>query len=123
MPDPSVFRRVRFGLIVLAAAGAWLLVSRWWAGTPVEPRQLDAMNRQATLNTETMQDMLANEVTERTTSEQRDRLESPLGLAMFRKCIEWTEFRENHPSELALGNEQRACAEYRRYIETGELPD
>ncbi len=114
---------MRILLVIAAAASAWLLVSRWWAGTPVAPGQLDELNRQAALNTEIMQDMLSDQVGERTTSEQRDRLESPLGLAMFRKCVEWTEFRENHPSELALSNEERACTEYRRYVETGELPE
>ena len=50
-------------------------------------------------------------------------MDSPTGQAMFRACLEWTEFHENHPSDDTLSNKEKACGEYRDYVDNGVLPE
>lgn len=108
-------------LLVAFCIGVLIYLSR--NNQPVDPEEaqaLDALNQSNVLQ---MQEGLADRVAGSMTSEQQERLESPLGLAMFRKCVEWSEFNENHPSETSAANEQQACAEFRRYVTTGEMPE
>ena len=108
-------------LLVAFCIGTLYYLSR--DNQPVDPEEalaLDALNQS---NLQQMQEGLADRVAETMTSEQQERLQSPLGLAMFRKCVEWSEFNENHPSETSAANERQACAEFRHYVSTGETPE
>lgn len=121
MKSRLVLVTITAGLLIAAVAGALLYVD-WRSGVPVDPSEaleLDELNASTILE---MQEGLADRVAGSMTSEQQDRMQSALGLAMFRRCVEWTELNENHPSETSASNEQRACAEFRHYVETGETP-
>ena len=90
---------------------------------PVDTEEAEAMQVQTDLNTQLMQDRLSDDITGGTTRGSQERMDSPLGLAMFRKCIEWTEFYDNHPSDHSRQNRDSACQEYRAYVESGTLPE
>lgn len=119
---PDILAGIALSLVI-AVAGAWLLIGHWKGQTPVEPPQAEAMARQADLNTQLMQETLGERIATAPADEQQQRMDAPLGLALFRKCAEWAEFNDNHPSVAARDNEIKACAEYRQYIETGEVPE
>ncbi|MDH3748317.1 MAG: hypothetical protein OER97_08925 [Gammaproteobacteria bacterium] len=120
MMDRRLFSALVLAVVLLAGLGIWLLIDAWQSQTPVEAQEAEAMNQQRELNTQLMQDTLSDQVAETLDNEQQERMASQLGLALFRKCAEWTEFNDNHPSDNARSNEERACGEYRRYVETGE---
>lgn len=109
--------------VVVAAVGAGLLASHFQGRAPIDEPQAEELALRSDLNVQQMQEMLSDEIAGAQTSEQQERMESPLGLALFRKCAEWTEFNDNHPSDNARGNEERACSEYRDYVETGDAPE
>ena len=115
------FYLVAGGLLVLIV-GALLFYRAMESRAPVDADEADAMQLQTDLNTRLMQDSLSDHIAGDTTDGAQERMESPLGLAMFRKCIEWTEFHDNHPSENAERNRDEACGEYRRYVDSGEIP-
>jgi len=110
-------------VVALASIGVWLLFDYWQGRAPVEEPQAEELALRSDLNVQQMQEMLNDEIAGTLTSEQQDRIDSPLGLALFRKCAEWTEFNDNHPSDNARENEERACSEYRHYVETGDTPE
>ena len=56
-------------------------------------------------------------------SENQERLDSPVGQALLRQCLEWTEFYDNHPSEDTLQNREQACAAYADYVKDGKIPE
>ena len=109
--------------VAVAATGAWLLVSHLEGRAPVDEPEAEALAQRSELNVQQMQEMLDDKIAGAQTGEQQERMESPLGLALFRKCTEWTEFNDNHPSDNARENEERACSEYRDYVETGDTPE
>lgn len=123
MINRRLFPVIALAVALLAGLGIWLLIDVWQSHTPVDPQEAEAMNQQRELNTQLMQDSLSDQVAGTLNNEQQERMDTSLGLALFRKCTEWTEFNDNHPSENARTNEERACGEYRRYIETGVVPD
>lgn len=108
---------------LLVAFSIGFLVALWRGSQPVDTDQALELDQLNESNLIKMQEGLTDRVAGTTTSEQQERMESPLGLAMFRKCVEWTDFNENHPSETSAINEREACAEFRRYIETGDTPE
>ena len=108
---------------VLVAFTIGFLVALWRGGQTVDPEQTLELDQRNELNLLEMQEGLTDRVADTMTNEQQERMQSPLGLAMFRKCVEWTDFNENHPSETSTMNEQQACAEFRQYVETGEIPE
>lgn len=110
-------------IVVVAAIGVWLIVSHLQGRAPVDGPQAEELALRSDLNVQQMQDTLSDDIAGAQTSEQQERMESPLGLALFRKCAEWTEFNDNHPSDHARDNKERACSEYRGYVETGTTPE
>lgn len=117
-----LFPALTAAVLLLVAVSTGLLLYQWRSGRPVDPVQaleLDELNDSNILE---MQEGLADRVAGAMTNEQQDRMQSALGLAMFRRCLEWTELNENHPSETSASNEQQACTEFRLYVETGEAP-
>lgn len=113
--------------VLLAALGAAAIVVfavlQWRARSPIDSSEAAALALQSAQNAELMQRGIADSLEGELADEQQQRMTSELGLAMFRKCAEWTEFNDNHPSDHARENEERACGEYRRYVEHGTLPE
>lgn len=118
--------RSKFSLILAALIAVTALVFailQWRARSPIDASDSAELALQSARNAELMQRGIAESLDGTQTDEQQQRMTSELGLAMFRKCAVWTEFNDNHPSDHAAENEQRACAEYRRYVEDGTLPE
>ena len=123
MKKKTAISWISLGASLLAGAAVWLSVDAWKARTPADPQESDAMNRQTRLNTEAMQDTLSDRLTGKAASVEQERLESALGLALFRSCTEWTDFHDSQPSDFSRANKEQACSEFRRYIETGVRPE
>ncbi|HNP35002.1 MAG TPA: hypothetical protein PKK10_04035 [Woeseiaceae bacterium] len=107
---------------LLLALGGYALIS-WRAEQAVTADELSALERQGDLNTQQMQQRLTDTLAGKVGSEAQERLDSPLGQALFRKCVEWTDFHDNHPNELSLEHRNAACSEFRRYVDEGTRPD
>jgi hypothetical protein len=82
-----------------------------------------AMAEQVELNAQFLQEQLSDRLAEQANTGKQARLDSPLGQALFRQCLEWTEFHENHPSDMSLENRDNACNEFRIYVRTGTEPE
>jgi hypothetical protein len=90
---------------------------------PVNETEASELAEQSELNTRLMQDNISERLADRPLNAEQERLDSPLGQALMNKCLEWTEFHSNHPSDSTLLNKTAACAEYRDFIATGVEPD
>lgn len=123
MMKSRLFPVITAAVALLVAFCIGFLIMLWRGSQPVDAEQAQQLDQLNESNLLQMQEGLTDRVAGTLTSEQQERMQSPLGLAMFRKCVEWTEFNENHPSETSTANEQQACAEFRRYVETGAVPD
>lgn len=123
MMKSRLFPVITAAVALLVAFSIGFLFALWRGGQPVDAEQALELDQRNELNLLEMQEGLTDRVADTMTDEQQERMQSPLGLAMFRKCVEWTDFNDNHPSETSAMNEQQACAEFRQYIETGEIPE
>lgn len=123
MTNSRLFKIMTAAVALLVAFTIGVIFYLWRMGQPVEPEQALELDQLGESNLLEMQQGLSDRVAGAMTSEQQDRMQSPLGLAMFRKCADWADFNENHPSETTLANEERACAEFREFIETGVIPE
>jgi len=124
MAGPLPVRRlIRTGvtiLLVAAAAGLWHWVD---SRRPVDAASQSELDQQMLLATERLQEQLTTDIDERQLALEKERAESETGLGLYGLCTTWAEFYTNHPSESSLANRDRACSEYRRYVNTGELPE
>ena len=124
MAGPSpVLRLIRAGvalLLLAAVAGLWHWVD---SRRPVDAASQVEFDRQMLLTTEQLQERLTNDIDQRQLALEKERAESETGLGLYGLCTTWAEFYTNHPSESARANRDRACSEYRRYVNTGELPE
>ncbi|MEE4164170.1 MAG: hypothetical protein V2I25_16825 [Woeseiaceae bacterium] len=106
---------------VLAAAGfGWYLVDRQ---RPVDAAARDELASSLLSTSLELQEQLTVDIDRRQLAEETLRAESEDGLRLYALCDAWIEFDNNHPDESTRANRDRACGDYRRYIETGELPD
>jgi len=90
---------------------------------PVNDTEASELAEQSELNTRLMQDNISERLAGRPLNAEQERLDTPLGQALMSKCLEWTEFHSNHPSDTTLLNKTAACHEYRDFIATGVEPD
>lgn len=123
MRNSRLFKVITAAVALLVAFVIGALFMLWRGAQPVDPEQASELDQLHESNLLQMQEGLTDRVASTMTSEQQERMQSPLGLAMFRKCVEWTEFNENHPSDTSSENQRQACAEFRRYVESGDVPD
>ncbi len=94
-----------------------------FSNQPADEEEAAAMAEQIELNAQLLQEQLADRLTEQANSNEQGRLDTPIGQALFRQCLEWTEFYENHPSDSTLENRDSACNEFHYYVETGIAPE
>ncbi len=113
--------------IIAATVAALLLgaylVTEALQKRPAEPDEAAALEAQAERNMRRMQDRLAERVSEATGGEEQARIDSPRGQALFRRCADWSDLVERVPSNDNRAERDRACAAYREYVLTGEVPD
>ncbi len=121
MPNRSLFAVFALSAALLAALGGYLL-AQWRAGQPVEQSEAEALVDMSQSNIENLQRKLESDIAGRPRSPTEERLSSPLGQALFRKCSEWVEFHGNQPGEEARAYRDEACREYRDYVNDGTLP-
>jgi hypothetical protein len=103
---------------MLGLLALWLATRALRDDGVAEP-EVTALEQTATQNLEAMQSQLAADIAGRSTSEAQQRMDSPRGQALFRRCAEWTDFHEQHPGEDARRQRDAACARLRQYVETG----
>ncbi len=123
MMKSRLFPVITAAVALLVAFSIGFLIMLWRDAQPVDADQALELDQLNESNVKQMQEGLSDRVAGTMTSEQQERMQSPLGLAMFRKCVEWSEFNENHPSDTSRDNEQRACTEFRRFVESGTVPE
>ena len=108
-------------LVMAGVGGIWKYVTD---RQPVGPEQNAAIEEQGEAMALQLQDDLAEQLASRPMGgEEQERIDSPMGQALLRKCTEWTSFHENHPDESTLQNRDAACDEYAEFIATGIVPD
>ena len=90
---------------------------------PVNDTEASELAEQSELNTRLMQDNISERLAGGPLNAEQERLDSPRGQALMSKCLEWTEFHSNHPSDSTLLNKTAACKQYRDFIATGVEPD
>ncbi len=118
-------------ILFLATAALALLVLSYLALTgqipfsdqTVDEAEAAAMAEQIELNAQFLHEQLTDRLTEQIKSGEQARLDTPMGQALFRQCIEWTEFHENHASDATLENRDNACNDFSHYVETGMAPE
>ena len=115
MPKQKKRRYIPLLLITVLSVGVGaLLVNRWLAHQPVEASAATRLAEQFELNTQSMQEQLAQSVAGKATSETQ---------ALFRKCAEWTDFYDNHPDETTRAHRDQSCSEFREYVNSGTVPE
>jgi len=121
MANRPLLTAVSLAAVAAAALGIYVALD-WYASSPADEAATGEIVDQGQSNLESMQQALEAEIAQLPRSEVQERLESPLGQALFRKCSEWIEFYDNHPDEEILEHRDKACGEYREYVENGTLP-
>lgn len=106
--------------VFVAATFGWYLVDRQ---RPVDPAAREALESSLLSTSLELQEQLTVDIDARQLAEETARAESEEGLRLYALCDAWIEFDTNHPDESTRENRDRACGDYRRYIETGELPE
>ncbi len=90
--------------------------------SPVDAQTQEAFEQNALEATLNLQEQLTLDIDSSQLAEERARAESEEGLKFFGLCNAWIEFHQNHPDESSLANRERACGDYRTFLETGEAP-
>ena len=103
-----------------AAALGWYLYDRQ---RPVDAAAREELESSLLSTSLELQQQLTGDIDARQLAEETARAESDEGLRLYALCDAWIEFDTNHPDESTRENRDRACGDYRRYIETGELPE
>ncbi len=117
---PKPAHLLLLGIVAVIAGGAWYLFDRQ---RPVDEQSLDELESTMRSTSLDLQEKLTVDIDTRQLAEERARAESEEGLRLAALCNAWIEFDTNHPSESTRENRDRSCGDYRRYVETGELPD
>jgi hypothetical protein len=99
---------------------AWFFLETLQKKQPVDDRTASSMAIQTELNMQQMQEQMAASLADRSGNEQQQRLDSPRGQALFRRCSDWTDMFEKDPGETARRSRDQACDELRRFVENGE---
>ena len=116
-------QKIILAIAVLAAFGGGVALYYYHEkrnAEPVAPEDAEAIVEQTEINSQLMQNDLNEQLDDRRADEQA-RLDSPLGQALFAKCLEWQEFAANHPSEQAEKNRDSACGDYDDFLQSGEV--
>ncbi len=112
-----------YGLVLLVVAFFAVSALLSWMNRPAHDAEVEALDEQSELNAQLLRDQISEQLENGPISEEQERLDTPIGQALMRQCLEWTEFHENHPSDSTLENRDASCAEYDDYIATGNTPE
>ncbi|MDJ0908414.1 MAG: hypothetical protein QNI99_04450 [Woeseiaceae bacterium] len=109
-------------IVTIIAAIALVIVLEWRGNQAVTLEETEDVVLQGDINVQSMQETLTDQINSLPPSEARERIESDIGLALSRRCIQWTEVEEKDPSDENRENRERACREFRDYVDNGTLP-
>lgn len=110
---------VALGLFFVIVAGAAWMIDRQ---RPIDEAALGELENDMLATSLDLQDQLTADIDTRQLAEERARADSDEGIRLAGLCNAWIEFDTNHPSDTSRANRDRACTDYRRFIETGEHP-
>jgi hypothetical protein len=122
MPSTSVklVHIVLLGLLAAIIGGTWYVIDRQ---RPIDEQALDELESTMLTTSLDLQGQLTTDIDMRQLAEEKARAESEEGLRLSALCTVWIDFDRDHHSETTRANRDRACNEYRRFVETGELPE
>ncbi len=113
-----------FALIAVAGGVfAWWIIDAVLERRQVPEGQLVGLEQRTVSNMEAMQDRLTGDLAIRTDNEVQQRMDSPRGQALFRMCVEWTEFHEKHPDANTARARDDACRKLKNYVDKGDVPE
>ena len=104
---------------IAMASAAWYLVD---LRRPVDATALGKLESAMNSTSLDLQQQLTTDIDARQLAMEKARSESPEGVQLAGLCNAWIDFDMNHPSDSTRMNRDRVCGEFRRFIETGELP-
>ncbi len=117
-------RSLIYALIAFAGGLlAWLVVDALLERRQVPEGPRMELEQRTASNLETMRDRLTDELAARMNNEAQQRMDTPRGQALFRMCVEWTEFNEKHPDEDTARARDDACRKLKHYIDEGDVPE
>ena len=122
MPANSVFLALIAAVAIAGGGIAAFVYMEKKASEPVSEAEAEFIAEQSQLTTELMQESLDARI-EGLQETERERLDSPTGQALMTRCLEWQQFHADHPTATTESNREKACGEFERYIDTGELPE
>ena len=111
---------VALGLFFVIVAGAAWMIDRQ---RPIDEATLGELESDMLATSLDLQDQLTVDIDTRQLAEERARADSDEGIRLAGLCNAWIEFDANHPGDETKANRDRACTDYRRFVETGELPE
>lgn len=111
------------GIVLLGSIAGWLMISAWLDRAPAGEDAQRRMSEQSERNAAAMQEALAEQLSGRQNDAKRQRMDAPLGQALFRRCADWSALYDRQPDASTLDGREAACAEYRRYVLDGTVPD
>lgn len=126
--DPKTTINIGLSLALLLIVGMTLTWLSMRGGLPfsneladdAEIAELAEQGAQLSLQ---LQDQLTEQLENTPAHENQKRLDSPMGQALLRQCLEWTEFYDNHSGADALQNREEACSAYADYVAEGKKPE
>ena len=122
MPSRSLFA-LALGLAVLLGLGVYAYVA-WDKAQPVPAEQAEEIADQGQLQLESIQQDLETQLEgARSPGEAEDRLDTMLGQVLFDKCYELTELHSAGPSAETERLRDKACEEYRLFVDEGVVPE
>ena len=121
MPKRSLFA-LALGLAALLGAGVYAFMA-WDRSRPVPSEQADEIADQAQLHLESIQEELATQIEGQAQGEAEDRLDTMMGKVLFDKCYEMTELHAADPGPATERLRDRACEEYRLFVDEGIVPE
>ena len=122
MPSSSVksVHIVLLGLLAATAGGTWYVIDRQ---SPVDAAALDDLESTMLTTSLDLQDKLTADIDSTQLAEEKARAESDEGLRLAALCNAWIDFDTDHPTDTSRANRDRSCSDYRRFVESGVLPE
>jgi hypothetical protein len=91
-----------------------------YGASRVAVAQIEKIGAQAQQSLKTMNERSRQQSDNNKTAAQQARAQSEKGLDLYRRCVEFSEFYKNHPSDYAREQRDEACDNYEIYTSTGK---
>ena len=81
--------------------------------------EIEAFGEQIQEHTRRIKEKNARDTKRRRQAVEQERRHSKMGRDLYRRCAEYTQFYQDHPSEYAYEQRQKTCSNYNTYVRTG----